>query len=54
MAVHQPHPDTPFVARAPAAAQEALQRHVVESWQQFVVNDAMSIDQPMVIASGQK
>lgn len=47
-------PMAPFVARAPAAAQEALQRHVVESWQQFVVNDTLSIDQPMVVASGQK
>ncbi len=47
-------PMAPFVARAPAAAQEALQCHVVESWQQFVVKDTMTIDQPMVIASGQK
>ena len=47
-------PMSPFVARAPAAAQEAMQHQVVESWRQFVVNDAMSIDQPMVIASGHR
>lgn len=41
-----------FVAQAPQAAQEAMERHVVESWQPFIVDDMMSISQPMVVASG--
>ena len=47
-------PMGPFVAQAPATAQEAMERHVVKSWQPFVRNDAMSINLPMVVASGRK
>lgn len=43
-----------FVAQASARAQEAIEHDVVTSWQQFVVNDAVSISQPMVVASGRK
>ncbi|MGZ8749960.1 MAG: class I SAM-dependent methyltransferase [Pseudonocardia sp.] len=45
-------PMGPFVAQAPATAQEAMERNVVESWRPFIVDDAMSISQPMVVASG--
>jgi ubiquinone/menaquinone biosynthesis C-methylase UbiE len=45
-------PMAPLVAQASARAQEAMERDVVESWQSFVRNDAMSIDLPMVVASG--
>jgi SAM-dependent methyltransferase len=43
-----------FVAQAPPAAQEAMERHVVESWQPFLVDGALSIEQPMVVVSGRK
>lgn len=42
------------VAHAPAAAQETMERHVVASWQPFIVDGAMSISQPMVVASGHR
>jgi SAM-dependent methyltransferase len=45
-------PMGPFVANAPPTAQRAMQRQVVEAWQPFTLNGAMSIDQPTVIASG--
>ena len=47
-------PMSPLVAQASAGAQEAMERQVVESWQPFVHNDAMSINLPVVVASGRK
>jgi hypothetical protein len=47
-------PMAPLVAQAPARAQEAMERDVVESWQSFVRNESMSIDLPMVVASGRR
>jgi ubiquinone/menaquinone biosynthesis C-methylase UbiE len=47
-------PMAPLVAQAPARAQEAMERDVVESWQSFVRNDAIWIDLPMVVASGRR
>jgi hypothetical protein len=47
-------PMSPFVAQAPATAQEAMERHVVKAWQPFVHNDTISINLPMVVASGRK
>lgn len=47
-------PMSPFVAQAPATAQEAMERHVVKSWQPFVRNGTISINLPMVVASGCK
>jgi hypothetical protein len=37
---------------APARAKDTMERQVVTSWQPFIVDEAMSISQPMVIASG--
>jgi ubiquinone/menaquinone biosynthesis C-methylase UbiE len=45
-------PMAPVVARAPATAQEAMERQVVESWQPFIVDGALSISLPMVVAFG--
>jgi ubiquinone/menaquinone biosynthesis C-methylase UbiE len=45
-------PMSPFVAQASTSAQEAMERHVVESWQPFIVDGALSIRLPMVVASG--
>jgi ubiquinone/menaquinone biosynthesis C-methylase UbiE len=47
-------PMAPLVAQASTRAQEAMERDVVESWQPFVRNESMSIDLPMVIASGRR
>jgi SAM-dependent methyltransferase len=47
-------PMGPFVAQAPAAAQAAMERQVVDSWAPFVVGGATPVDQPMVIATGRK
>ena len=47
-------PMGPFVAQASEAAQSALEHQVVEGWQPYVVDGAMPVDQPMVIATGQK
>jgi ubiquinone/menaquinone biosynthesis C-methylase UbiE len=47
-------PMGPFVAQAPAAAQEAMERQVVEAWAPYVVDGITPVDQPMVIASGRK
>ena len=47
-------PMAPFVAQAPRAAQSAMERQVVEGWQPYLVDDAMPVDQPMVIAAGKK
>ncbi len=47
-------PMGPFVAKAAAREQEAMERQVVKSWQPFIRNDAMSINLPMVVASGRK
>jgi SAM-dependent methyltransferase len=47
-------PMSPFVAQAPATAQEAMERHVVKSWQPFVRNGTISINLPMVVASGRR
>jgi ubiquinone/menaquinone biosynthesis C-methylase UbiE len=45
-------PMGPIVAQAPAPAQEAMERHVVESWQPFVFDGGISINLPMVVAAG--
>ena len=45
-------PMAPYVAQASARAQEAMERQVVESWQPFLRNGAISINLPMVVASG--
>lgn len=47
-------PMGPLVARAPEAAQAAMERQVVDSWAPFVVDGATLVDQPMVIATGRK
>jgi SAM-dependent methyltransferase len=47
-------PMGPMVARAPEAAKTAMERRVVESWQPYMVDGAVPLDQPMVIASGSK
>ena len=47
-------PMGPMVADAPDAARSAMERQVVESWQPFVVDGGMSIEQQMVIASGHR
>jgi SAM-dependent methyltransferase len=47
-------PMGPFVANAPATAQDAMERQVVKAWQPFTTGDAMSIDQPEVVAFGRK
>jgi hypothetical protein len=40
------------VTAASTSAQEAMERHVVESWQPFIVDGTLSIRLPMVVASG--
>jgi hypothetical protein len=47
-------PMAPLVAQAPARAQEAMERDVVEAWLSFVRDESMSIDLPMVVASGHR
>jgi ubiquinone/menaquinone biosynthesis C-methylase UbiE len=47
-------PIGPLVARAPADAQSAMERQVVEGWRPFVVEGETRVDQPMVIASGRR
>lgn len=47
-------PMGPFVARASAEAQAALEQQVVDSWAPFVVDGRTPIDQPMVVATGRK
>ena len=43
-------PMGPLVARANADVQEALERDVVRSWQPFVADGRLQVDQPMVVA----
>jgi ubiquinone/menaquinone biosynthesis C-methylase UbiE len=45
-------PMGPFVAQASEAAQLAMERQVVDTWQPFVVEGATRVDQPMVVATG--
>ena len=47
-------PMGPIVAQASDAAQSAMQRQVVDLWEPYVVDGAMQVDQPMVIATGRK
>ena len=47
-------PMGPLVAQAPEAAKAAMERQVVDSWAQFVVDGTTRVDQPMVIATGRK
>lgn len=47
-------PMGPLVAQASEAAQSAMERQVVDSWQPYVVNGGTPVDQPMVIATGRK
>ena len=45
-------PMGPFVAQASASAQAAMEQQVVDTWQPFVVDGGMPVDQPMVTATG--
>ena len=45
-------PMGPLVAQAPEAAQSAMERDFVESAQSYVVDGALVVEQPMVIATG--
>jgi ubiquinone/menaquinone biosynthesis C-methylase UbiE len=47
-------PMGPFVAQAPATAQHAMEHQVINSWKPFIADDTISIDHPMVVASGRK
>lgn len=47
-------PMAPLVAKAPGAAQSAMERQVVEAWKPFVVDGQTIVDQPMVVATGRK
>ena len=47
-------PMSPFVAQASVKAQEAMERHVVTSWQPFIRNGAIVMNLPMVVASGRR
>ena len=47
-------PMAPFVAQATEAAQTAMERQVVETWQPYVVDGGTPVDQPMVIATGRR
>ena len=47
-------PMGPFVAQASARAQEAMESEVVKSWQPFTRNGTMSIELPVVVASGRR
>jgi hypothetical protein len=47
-------PMGPLVAQASGRAQEAMERQVIKSWQPFIRNDAISINLPMVVASGRR
>lgn len=42
------------VDQAPEAAKKAMERQVVKSWQPYVVDGGVPLDQPMVHASGRK
>jgi SAM-dependent methyltransferase len=44
----------PFVAQAPEESQAAMERQVVERWQEYVVDGNTMVEQPMVIATGKK
>ena len=44
----------PLVAEAPAAAQDAMERQVVETWAPHVVDGTTPVDQPMALASGRR
>ena len=45
-------PMGPIVARAPEEAKATMEEQVVEAWQPYVVEGAMPVEQPMVIAHG--
>lgn len=47
-------PMAPFVVQAAEAAQIAMERRVVETWQPYVVDGVTPVDQPMVIATGRR
>lgn len=47
-------PMAPFVAEASEEARTALERHVVDLCQPYVVNGVTPVDQPIVIATGKK
>jgi SAM-dependent methyltransferase len=47
-------PMAPVVAKAPDAAQTAMEQQVVETWQPYVVDGGTPLDQPMVIATGRR
>ncbi len=42
------------VAEAPRAAQDAMERQVVEAWAAHVVNGTTPVSQPMALASGRR
>ncbi len=47
-------PMGPLVAKAPEAAQAAMERQVTERWQPYVVDGATVIQQRMVLATGRR
>ena len=47
-------PMGPVVARASEAAQAAMERQVVETWEPFVVDGVVPLEQPMVIATARR
>jgi SAM-dependent methyltransferase len=47
-------PMAPFGAQAPADAQAAMERQVVEAWEPYVVGDGTPVSQPMVVATGRR
>jgi len=47
-------PLAPVVANAPEEAKVAMERHVVEGWQPYVVDGAVAGEQPIVVARGLK
>jgi len=47
-------PMGPFVAQASEEAQAAMEQQVVKTWQPYVTNGVVPVDQPMVVASGRR
>lgn len=47
-------PLAPLVAQAPETAQEAMERQAVKAWQPYVVDGAVTVEQPMVVVSGRR
>jgi hypothetical protein len=47
-------PMSTIVDQAPEAAKEALERQVVETWQPFVTDGRVRLEQPMVVVTGRR